>query len=152
MDATRSAWLSSALSLETDECILWPFATNKKGYGIVRVNRRRMTANHYICWMTNGERPTEKHTDTAHSCGVRRCCNKRHIRYATSKENSLDSIEHGTMARGRSNGQARLTENDVRQIRSEIGRRSLRSIAAQYGVTHKAISFIRDGVTWASLP
>lgn len=53
-------------------------------------------------------------------------------------------------ARGERNAQARFTEQQVRAIKRQLQKPGVvvLYIARRYGVTHKAISDIRDGKTW----
>jgi hypothetical protein len=85
-----------SLLIETDECIIWPFAKNNDGYAVFKYQHKRMYVSVYICTKVYGPKPTPKH-EVAHSCGNGHigCINKRHIRWATRKENVEDAIQHG---------------------------------------------------------
>jgi hypothetical protein len=50
------------------------------------------------------------------------------------------------VARGEANGSSRLTDDDIRAIRSSTG--SCRATGERYGVSHNAISLIRQRKTW----
>jgi hypothetical protein len=75
------AFLDQALLMETDECIIWPFAINGKGYAQVTEKQlhewRSRTVASKICEQIYGQRPTELHR-AVHSCENRACVNKRH--------------------------------------------------------------------------
>ena len=91
-------FLLRAMSFETDECILWPWGT-QTGYGSFFKDKKRALAHIFVCHGAHGEPPTTKH-EVAHSCGVRKCINKRHLRWATKSENMADKLIHGTHNRG----------------------------------------------------
>lgn len=69
--------------------------------------------------------------------------------WGTPLENAQDRDEHGTTARGRRNGFAKLTESDIPIIRRKLaGGSSQRNVAKQFGVTQSAIFHINKGRTW----
>lgn len=74
------------------------------------------------------------------------------LAYGTIADNVADSIANGTFPRGEASGHAKLTANDVADIRAAIkaGRRGVQTkLAAQYGVAESAISKIKHGLNWA---
>lgn len=74
------------------------------------------------------------------------------LRYDTRQENVADMIRHGTIALGEVNGKSKLTEPQVREIKTllrEGGTR--RGIAGKFGVTHSAINSIASGESWGWL-
>jgi hypothetical protein len=108
-----------------------------------------------VCLETHGPAPADK-PQAAHSCGNRPCCNKRHVRWASQSDNEQDKLEHGTYfrgfrgtnKRGESNATAKLTEDDIIEIRALAGSASRRQIADQFGVTPENISSIVLRKTW----
>jgi len=86
------------LSYEGNECLIWPFARNAKGYGIMRGG----IVSRIVCERANGPPPTPEH-QAAHSCGKghEACCTKRHLSWKTQTENNADKLIHGTSRRGR---------------------------------------------------
>lgn len=71
------------------------------------------------------------------------------LRWGSSKENSEDSIKHGTIARGKKLPQTVLTEDDVRAIRKD--HRTSTVIAPEYGVTARHIRAIKSNRYWVYL-
>jgi hypothetical protein len=69
------------------------------------------------------------------------------LAYGTKSQNRQDSIKAGTIARGEKICSAKLTIEQVREIR--IARSPGRLIAEQYGVTRRTIDRIRSGAAWA---
>lgn len=139
------------LPYDGDECLLWPYSS-AAGYGIVTLNGRECRVNRIVCEAEHGPAPSPQY-EAAHSCGNGHlgCCAKRHLRWATSKENTADSIAAGTLAKGSRHGMAKLTEQDVRSIRNLFGRMLQKDIAAKFNVSRCAITDIKKGRYWSWL-
>lgn len=139
---------SEVIPYTGDDCLIWPFAKNSDGYGCIGDSR----VCRIVCDAINGPPPTPLHF-AAHSCGKGQlgCVSPKHLRWALPVENSADMVSHGNSQRGRKNVRSKLSEDDVRQIRSMIGTKSKSEIARSFGVTHKAISFIQTGQNWGWL-
>ncbi len=75
----------------------------------------------------------------------------KNLVWGTSKENSEDARRHGTMACGSRNGNSKLTEKDVLDIRKELkcGVWGVGShLAKKYGVSQVIISNIKHQTRW----
>jgi HNH endonuclease/NUMOD4 motif len=68
------------------------------------------------------------------------------LRWDTRQGNRADAIRHGTLARGEVSRRAKLTAQDVRDIR--VSSDSERALAAHYGVSQVAIHYIKTRKTW----
>lgn len=145
-------WIVEHVDHQGDECLIIPFGRAPNGYGRVQWNGKVELAHRVMCLLAHGEPPTPKHI-VAHNCGMgdKGCCNPRHLRYATMVENKADQILHGTAPRGERNGHAKLTESDVRQIRSLNGKMLHREIAAMFGVSRIAVGDIINRRRWTWL-
>lgn len=133
-----------------DECVIWPFGKDRAGYGRMRWAGRDAGAHQVVCELAHGPRPTPKH-EAAHSCGMGHtgCVSPTHLRWATHKENHSDRAAHGTNNAGESCGSAKLTEEDVLEIRRVYGPGiSQISLARKYGVESSSIRKILSRVTW----
>ena len=53
------------------------------------------------------------------------------------------------VGRGSANAQAKLNEDNVREIRSLVGRLPQAEIAARFGVSNSLIQLIKSGKRWA---
>lgn len=137
------------LSYEGDECLTWPFARNKFGYGVILSEGRKQIVSRLVCTEVNGPPPTEIH-EAAHLCGKghEACVARRHLAWKTPVANAADRLVHGTDNRGSRNGLVRLTEDDVRQIRAMRGTASMSAIGRQFDVSAKSISQIYAGDSW----
>lgn len=141
-------WIENvALTVRSNQCLIWPFSLDGPGYGQMIVGGRKVRASRYVCERAHGKCPTGK--ECAHSCGVRVCVNKRHLRWATRSENMADKIIHGTVNRGCRNGQCKLSKSEVTAIRRAKG--TLDVLAARFGVSRSHIGAIKNRKKWAWL-
>ena len=136
----RSDWLLEVSKADSEECIIWPFARDKAGYGRVLFMGRTMTANRAICIMRHGEPQSEK-LDAAHTCGRGRdgCVSPNHVYWATRAKNLSDKKTHGTLY----NNSKRLSVEAVVAIRSSDEKASI--LAARYGISASYVSMIQTG-------
>lgn len=141
-------FLDEAMSSDTDDCIIWPYARNASGYGIIRSR----IASRVMCEKVNGPPPSNSH-QAAHSCGNGHlgCINGHHLRWATRSENQKDRTAHGTDSRGERCGRARLKEDQVRSIYNIRGTEPITTTASRYGVGETTIRHIQRQVTWKCL-
>jgi hypothetical protein len=85
-----------------------------------------------------------------HTCDHPACVNPSHLWLGTALDNNLDRDAKGRTRKGTNHPGAKLTENDVHMIRES----SLSNVALskQFGVAQSAISKVRKGITWKSIP
>lgn len=137
-------------SQHTDEgdCLFWPFSRGRNGYGIARYLNSIMGAHRVMCFIAHGEPPHDKGF-ACHSCGngTGGCVNPKHIRWASRDENMQDAVIHGSF-RGERHAKAKLTEENIRQIRALRGTIPARQIAQRYGVARTTISQILTRRNW----
>lgn len=136
-------------------CIVWPFAKNQNGYAVF--GRKQGTVksclvSRVMCSEVNGL-PVGKRNEAAHTCGngAGACINPSHLKWKTSKENSEDTISHGKANRGQRNGKAKLTNEQVREIKSALGLVTQAELARKYDVDGSVISNIKRGKHWGSV-
>lgn len=143
-NGTTTHWLTTvALTWESDNCLIWPFAVGNHGYGLCDGE----LAHRRVCEAENGAPPAG--LQAAHSCGNQLCVNKRHLRWATRQENEADKLTHGTRLMGESHPLAALSETDVLSIRAAKGPQ--REIANTYGISQQTVSDIKTRKRWAWL-
>lgn len=143
-----------AMAHTGDECLTWPFGKGLDGYGRVKVDGKSHLASRYVCELVRGAPPTPDH-EAAHSCGKghEACIAPEHLWWKTHTENQADKIAHGTNtgARGERHGHAKLTEAEVREIRSMKGSASQSKLAEKFIVSRTTIRNIHNGRKWAWL-
>ncbi len=139
-DGAALAYLNVAFGMETDDCIEWPFGrTVAGGYG--RVGKDKC-AHRLICEMARGK--PFKGARACHSCGNGGCVNKRHLRWGTAKDNAADAIRLGEFVTGERRKHTKLTDAQVMEIERIGLKKSLRILAAEYGVSANTIGYIRS--------
>lgn len=131
-----------------DECLIWPYSRTK-GYGTMTTNGRRSYVHREICTKVHGPPPTKAH-QAAHSCGNGHlgCCNQNHIHWSTNAENQQDRVMHGTYQFGELNPAAKLTKDDVADIRAMKGKLLQREIAEMFGISRENVSAIQRNKSW----
>ena len=146
-------WLNDHSTYDGNDCLVWPFSTDSRGVGSVYVNGATIKASRMMCIIVHGEPPDASY-EAAHSCGNGHlgCVTPGHLRWATSSENQMDRVEHGTSNRGSKNGQSVLTEAQVLTIKRKlaVGEQG-KVLAVQNSVSPMTISAIKNGTRWGWL-
>jgi len=142
--------LKALIARETDDCILWPYAHNEKGYGQLEVNGILRKA-HVVAWSIHNRKPiprykkqTKRTPRVLHRCDVRNCINPRHLFRGTQKKNLEDMVQKGRNPRGETHHLARLSSAQIKEIRSIEGK-SCSQIAEMYGIGGAYVWMIRAG-------
>jgi len=136
------------LAIETDECVLWPKGRYTQGYGAATIQGRTVSVHRAALIARCGPPPAPK-LDAAHMPGIgcqRHCMNYRHLRWATRRQNALDSITEGTRPHGQTHHTAKLNDADVAAIRASM--LPQRVLARMYQVHPATISRIRNNQRW----
>jgi HNH endonuclease len=139
-------FLREHIAYDSDDCLLWPYCCNERGYGLAVVDGVQSLASRWMCQLAHGDPPSAEH-EAAHSCGNPPCVNQKHLRWATPIENQADREIHGTTNKGERNGKTHLSAGDIRAIRAAAP--DLKTLMARYSVSKGCISKIRSGQRWS---
>jgi hypothetical protein len=139
-----------AIPFTGDECLLWPYAKARFGYGILTHDGRPLKAHRAVCEAAHGA-PKPPRDHAAHDCGNPECVSPRHLRWATPSENMLDKREHGTALWGERAPFSKLTATQVRRIRQQHPHRDMADLAREYGVSRTTVHMIVHRKKWAWL-
>jgi len=132
---------------KTETCWLWT-AYCDKGYGIYRVNKKKiMKAHRYSYIINKGE--ISENLLVRHTCDVRNCVNPDHLELGTNQDNMNDMKERGRQAKGENGGNAKFTADDVREIRIvAVFGFTNRELAKMYNMGKSTVSSILRGELW----
>lgn len=132
---------------QPNRCWEWTGKIGPNGYGVLTDGKRGYAAHRVSYELHNGPIPDGKMI--LHSCDNRRCVNPYHLRIGSHAENMLDRQMRLRTPRGRKIPNAKLTENEVREIRLASAQGSNdRILAERYGVTRSAIWGVVARKTW----
>ncbi|HUT15273.1 MAG TPA: HNH endonuclease signature motif containing protein [Anaerolineae bacterium] len=134
-----------------DECWEWVAGTNSRGYGQLQVDGKSAYA-HRLAWeLENGPIPEE--LCVLHRCDNRNCVNPAHLWLGTNADNSRDMVKKGRPARGAEHAHAKLTRQEVQQIRHlySTGEYLQRELGKRFGVSESHVSGIVNRKYWAWL-
>jgi hypothetical protein len=152
LDVKQVARFWSKVQSQSDAvCWPWSASISVSGYGLFRINNRMISAHRLAYLLGNKEQPGPLHV--LHRCDTKRCCNPKHLFLGTNRDNIDDYAAKGLGQNlghnqtGERNGNARLTENDVRAIRAASDVQ--RIIAARYGITQVMVSRIKLRKAWS---
>lgn len=141
-------WLTQMVASDPadGECIIWPYARRDAGYGIVMFQGRGTGAHRAACILAHGA-PTAERPLAAHSCGKGHlgCVHPKHVRWASSLENSQDAVYHRLVGIAPPFPTKKLSEAQVEYIRSRHGKDKIAVLAKQFGVSESLIFRIHTG-------
>lgn len=137
-------------------CTVWMRSRCRDGYGTIRVDGRTLST-HRVAWeLANGPIPPKQHV--LHHCDNPPCCNPEHLFLGTHTDNMADRARKGRTNRdsrnqGKANGNAKLTDDLVIEIRHRVAVGERRSVvAASIGVHRATVDFVVNRKIWSHVP
>jgi hypothetical protein len=133
-------------------CWEWTGCLEIAGYGKLRVNGKNIKAHRFSYQLHKGEIPDGMFI--LHSCDNPKCIRPDHLSIGTHAENMRDMINKNrdNKAKGSAAGQAKLTENQVIEIKQKLNLGIKQKIIAQeYNIDDSNISRIKTGKNWAHI-
>lgn len=153
----ESFWAKVKIGSES-ECWEWGGCKNAKGYGAVKWGIKLAYAHRVAAYLHNIVPTIAAPVDRTvsgfvlHSCDNRACCNPRHLRSGTMKDNASDMAERGRRddRKGEKHPCAKLTWPQVKEIRRgyTAGEASLRELGLKFSVDKTAVYLIVRDKTW----
>ncbi len=127
-------------------CLIWLGSVNNGGYGNIWVNGKNIRCHRYSWTRTNGKIPPQMYV--LHKCDNRLCVNPHHLFLGTHQDNmdDRDAKGRGDKPKGEANNQAKLTDLDIVNIRSDS--RTHTQLAHEYKVSRQNIGLIKRHKTW----
>lgn len=134
-------------------CIEFNGGRDKKGYGRKYFWGRTWAAHRLMYCIFNKVKPEDiKGLVVRHKCDNPPCVDPLHLEIGTSAENQHDKAVRGRAARGSKNAHAKLTPEQVIEIRLRYKPRckinGTKAMGVEYGVSQAAISCIITGKNW----
>jgi DNA-binding CsgD family transcriptional regulator len=135
--------------------VIWTGGKLPAGYGRLSFNGLFVYA-HRLAYETFVE-PIPPGLYVLHKCDRPSCIRPEHLFVGTATDNAADMDSKGRRGSGRNrhirrgteHHSARLTENDVLQIRASA--LTAKELSARFGVTPRTIRKIRRGTRWAHI-
>lgn len=139
--------------LSPSECWPWTGATNTRGYGKFRVNKKLYYATRMVWFLAHGAQPDG--LGLLHKCDNPICCNPDHLFLGSRADNVADmtSKRRNRVPLGSDHSNATLTDSDVIAIRRLRATTSLTGveIGKQFGVTKSTVARIITRQIWKHL-
>ena len=135
---------------KADGCWEWTACRDKWGYGRLQFSEKMQGAHRVAYQLYVGEIPDG--LCVLHHCDNPSCVRPDHLFLGTNDDNVRDRDGKGRGAIGEKNGSAKLTEEQVKTIRSKRkeGAHTI-DLAKQFGVAQRTISKIVLYQKWAKI-
>lgn len=135
---------------EDTGCWLWTAGVGSHGYGAFGIEHDNVQLAHRVSYaLEHGELPGEG--VLRHQCDTPRCVNPDHLVPGSQSDNLQDAVERGGYGVGEDRPTAKLTEDDVREIRRRYatGEETQAEIAEDYPIGRPTVSDIVRRRRWA---
>lgn len=130
-------------------CIEAPWYKSRIGYVRFRLNRSKIVLAHRLAYEI-GIGPIADGLLVCHRCDNRSCVNPEHLFLGTQADNMADmnAKGRGGWKTGSQHHRAKISDDDVREIRRSKGLLRQADLAARFGITQGAVSKIQRGDRW----
>lgn len=138
---------------ESTGCTLYIGFRTKKGYGKLSIGKRKLRAHRAAAFVAGLLPSLDSPLLVRHKCDNPPCIDDKHLLVGSAQNNSNDMVERGRQGkpelcvkRGEKNGNSKLTEALVKEIRAS--QETSKLIAARIGVTPALVNMVRRGQIW----
>lgn len=131
------------------KCLIWTGRLNKPdGYGQFDIDGSAQQA-HRVAWMLF-KGPIPDGIKVLHTCDTPLCVEVDHLFLGTLSDNTQDMLAKGRNKPtiGQTNGRAKLTVEQVDQIRAMKGQSAYRKIADMFKISPSQVGRIINGTRW----
>jgi hypothetical protein len=140
----------------TDGCWIWHGDLDRSGYERIQTGtrpRRRWIRAHRAAWMLFYG-PIPEGMDVCHCCDNPSCVHPGQLFLGTHADNMTDMVEKGRSLRGERHPNAKLTEADIKAIRTQYAAGGVtgRELGERYGVATNVIYEIAKRRKWRHVP
>lgn len=139
---------------KTETCWIWNGCLSSKGYGRITVSGTKVCFAHRVSY-EQFVGPIPDGMSVRHDCDNPRCVNPEHLQIGTHAQNMNDMVVRRRKKRGADHRSAKLTEQQVLEIRRLYIPYSRTfgcdGLAKKYGVAYSAIHNVISGRTWTHL-
>jgi hypothetical protein len=133
-----------------ESCWEWRGSIAPNGYGSFHMEGKTIGAHRASHILHIGPLAPGEHV--LHSCDNRKCVNPAHLRAGSHRENVVDSIRKNRDAHADGSGTARLTSQQVVEMRKRrASGETITALATAYGVSISTTSRAINGVNWRRL-
>jgi hypothetical protein len=123
-------------------CLEWTGYRNKKGYGLIRVAGKSLLVHRVVWIWHHGDISSD--VMVTHNCDNPACCCIDDLKLGDNVSNQAEKRERARV-KGERNPNAKLTDAEIRVIRSLEGQESTGSLARQFAVHPTYIRSIQRG-------
>jgi hypothetical protein len=145
--------LNHCIPITETGCFIWLGKVNEKGYGKVIFNGKEKRAHRVVYEHFNGSIP--KGMLVRHKCDVPGCINNLHLIIGTAADNTADMLRRNRFSkeqpkcRGSNNGNSKLTDEDVLDIRTS--KLKVTELMQKYGIGRTTVYYIKKRKLWKHL-
>ena len=134
--------------IDSNGCWIWTGAKYKSGYGAVSYLNTSCKTHRLSMHFWKGF-DLSSNNPVCHMCDVPACFNPDHLYVGTYKQNTFDAIDRGRFCVGELHHKAKLSNNQVIDIRKMYQKgHSVADIADKFSVSRKLIRRVITRETW----
>ncbi len=128
-------------------CLEWTGLLNKGGYGKSTFNHQTKIVHRLVWEAANG--PIPLGIWVLHECDNRRCIELSHLFLGTPQDNTDDMISKKRHSHGEITKTAKLTQQQVVEIKRRLGSCSQTQLAREFSISNTQMSRIATNQSWA---